>query len=162
MKLSRVLKQAFVLVLTALVLAACGGGTPGPGGGGGNNPPGDSLQDLNGTYNGTFIVDDQTNDIFIGGLTTFTVTNGNLSGTLTSGNQFDFKGDVGELSGTVAATSNFATYDFDVTIDFATAPDYTAAGTATFSSGDEGLAGNVTLRRDGTFVGEFLIIGNKE
>ena len=162
MKTSRVLKQAFFLVLTALVLAACGGGTPGPGGGG-SNPPGTSLQDLNGTYNGSFIVSDETNDIFIEGLTTFTVTNGNLSGTLTSGNQFDFQGDVGELSGTVAATSNFATYDFDVTIDFATAPDYTAAGTVIYSPGDEGLASsNLTLRRDGTFVGDFLITGNKE
>ena len=162
MKLSRVLKQAFVLVLTALVLAACGGGVTGPGGDGGNNPPGDSLQDLNGTYNGTFQVSDDTNDLFIEGLTTFTVTNGSLSGTLTSGNQFDFMGDKGTVSGTVAATSNFATYDFDVTIDFATAPDYTAAGTATYSPGNEGLAGNTTLRRDGTFVGEFLIIGSKE
>ena len=158
MKMASVLKQVFVLVLAALVLVACGG-TPTPGGGGGGNPPGTS-GDINGTYNGSFQIDDETNDVFIDGLTTFTVTNGKLSGTLTAGDSFDFPGDKGTVNATFTATSQTFSYDFTGSFDFATAPDYTLTGSAL--AGDESFLASQTLKRDGNFVGSFSIIAEKE
>ncbi len=163
MKTFSFFKRAALLGLTAVFLTACGGNTA-PGGGGGGNLPSGSLADLNGTYNGTYQINDETNDVFFNGLTTFTVTNGQISGTMTNDNDFDFEDDTGVISGTLRTTSESelaGRYDADLTMDFVAAPDYTASTTLTYGSGNL-FGGGLTLRRDGDFVGDFSLITEKE
>lgn len=143
-------------LLSALLLTACGG-APTSGG-----VPSTSLADLVGTYNGDLQINDKDNSVFMNGLVTFTISGDTLSGTVRVDDDFDFPNDTGTLSGKLKTTSRYAYFDANLSVDFSAAPDYTADGSIVYAEGSRSISGNLTLRRDDTFVGSAIILGDKE
>ena len=152
--------------LITLFLVACGQDA-GNGGGNGNDgtggQPGNEAE-----YEGVFfkvVEEDEPHNVIVG-TADLTLSNGQVSGTLTAyGDSEDFPNDTGSISGTyqeAGMQGDKQVYTADLQLDFSSAPDYTASGRFyTVDGADEGAKifteEPMVLSKDGSQVGKFIL-----
>ena len=148
--------------LIALFLAACGqdagNGGDGTGGDGTGGQPGNEAE-----YEGVFfkvVEEDEPHNVIVG-TTDLTLSNGQVSGTLTAySDSEDFPNDTGSISGTyqeAGMQGDKQVYTADLQLNFDSAPDYTASSRFYTVAGKIFTEDPMALSKDGTRVGKFIL-----
>ncbi|WP_437573125.1 hypothetical protein [Sorangium sp. So ce887] len=144
-------KAAIVGVL-ALVAVGCGSEDEGPD---------DAEQtQLAGTYNGEIVIANTDPPVSV--TTTLSLSGpGVVSGTTTGLAGSGAPGEKGTISGAIDASVP-TSVDFDLTFESATLGRYTGTGKGVYAAQTGDLAASLTGKKEGTYVGDFIITVTKE
>lgn len=116
--------------------------------------------DLAGTYNGEIVI--ANSDPFVSVVTTLTVSSsGVLSGTTTGLTGSGAPGEEGTISGSIDA-SDPTSVDFNLTLESTTLGRFTGTGKGVYAAQTNELGALLTGKKDGVFVGDFIVTLTKE